>query len=52
MKILQLVSFKLADNVLAATLTENKKSIEQALSDKILAEMAATDACGLCIPGD
>lgn len=52
MKILQLVSYRLADNIVAAAATENKRTIEQAVSDKVLSEMAATDACGLCTPGD
>lgn len=52
MRILQLVAFRLDDNVLAATLTENKQTIEQAVSDKVLAEMAASESGVLCTPGD
>lgn len=52
MRILQLVSYRLDDNVSLAQATENKQIIEQAVSDKVLLEMAADDECGLCTPGD
>jgi len=52
MRILQGIQVRLDDNCFTASQTENIPTIEQAISDKYLAEMTAAGSCALCTPGD
>jgi hypothetical protein len=52
MRLLQEIQLRLDDNCATAARIGTKRDQEQAISDKFVAEMTASESCALCTPGD